>query len=149
MKHLKPFNEDIISFNRFLTKIDELQDIINSQLVNLYDEGFEVDYKVVSNKDSSALQIVLDKMSFGERYSFKWDEVKDSFIPLIKLLSRRYNFLNFIRGKQILLEVGHGNALSQVRGRESQYFTLEDIINDDFNIQGNKRIFMIIIKIGE
>ena len=86
MKHLKKFNESMSK--------EDLQDFCESSLAYLMDEGFTI--KVMCSRPLSTLHtgefnIWLQK----DKEFFKWDEVKDYYIPFLKLLSNRYDIGGF------------------------------------------------------
>ena len=83
MKHLKKFNESMSK--------EDLQDFCESSLAYLMDEGFTI--KVMCSRPLSTLHtgefnIWLQKDN-GREF-FKWDDVKDYYIPFLQLLSNRY-----------------------------------------------------------
>jgi hypothetical protein len=97
MKHLRRFNESI---NR-----DELKDFVEDCLVSLLDEGFHVFIpRVLLDGDSVAIwlshsnQVVslrnTGTLPYAKDY-FTWDQIKDYYIPLLKLLSNRYDIIGF------------------------------------------------------
>ena len=107
MKYLKKFEglEETTNFNSFLTKLDDLKQLCDGQLATLYDEGFELDYLVTKVTDPNndrdrgfvldCLHIQLNKFRRDGRYSFKWVDVKDYYIPFLKLLNNRYDLVCF------------------------------------------------------
>jgi hypothetical protein len=85
MKHLKRFNESVTQ--------EELQDFCESSLAYLMDEGFTI--KIYGPDDPRR---PLPKRQFNiwihkdnAKEFFKWDDVKDYYIPLLQLLSNRYD----------------------------------------------------------
>lgn len=81
MKHLRGFNE---SLNK-----EELQDFCETYLAYLLDDGFEVSIQhMYSTKEYKHDYhfITINKVS----NNFKWEEIKDQFIPFISVLSKEY-----------------------------------------------------------
>jgi len=82
MRYLKKFNESISK--------EYLQDFCESVLAYLMDEGFTVS---IMCGDAYTFTIFLQKEA---REFFKWDEVKDYYIPFLQLLSNRYDIGTFV-----------------------------------------------------
>lgn len=89
MKYIRKFNESINS---------ELQDFCETHLAYLIDEGFLID---VSNQDEYTQDAIrFTKTNLGtDIYNnppdlFKWDDIKDHFIPFIHMLSKQYTITN-------------------------------------------------------
>jgi hypothetical protein len=88
MKHLRRFNESI---NR-----DELKDFVEDCLASLLDEGFHVFIpRFLSDGDSVAIWLAISNQYSTNSTSFTWDQIKDHYIPLLKLLSNRYDIIGF------------------------------------------------------
>ena len=88
MKHLRRFNESI---NR-----DELKDFVEDCLASLLDEGFHVFIpRFLSDGDSVAIWLAISHQYSANTASFTWDQIKDYYIPLLKLLSNRYDIIGF------------------------------------------------------
>ena len=91
MKHLKRFNESLND-----NEVDELRDFCETSLAYLLDEGYQVDInKYIAPRDewSDGFEVDLILPDDDEIYSkgnFLWNDVKDYYIPFLKLLSRRY-----------------------------------------------------------
>jgi hypothetical protein len=176
MIYLKRYNEsseETADFNSFLSNLDKLKEICDGQLANLYDDGFELDYhigRLTFPKDglmksvSPSLHVQLVKKENWEMYSYTWKEVKDSFIPLLQLLSRRYviyprfdprsdrlkmrqeDRIKVMLSTQVSFYIGNGNSHSAARSTEHKYFSLQDVLDDKVSL--GKSIFSISIEIG-
>jgi hypothetical protein len=89
MKYLKKFNESVSE--------EDLRDFCESSLAYLMDEGFTI--KIYSNDDPRTrlprgeFNIWLQKDN--AKSFFKWDDVKDYYIPFLRLLSNRYEIYHF------------------------------------------------------
>jgi hypothetical protein len=89
MRYLKKFNESVSK--------EDLQDFCESSLAYLMDEGFTV--SIMGGDDPRTrlprgqFNIFLQKEA---REFFKWDDVKDYYIPFLKLLSNRYDIGTFV-----------------------------------------------------
>ena len=83
MKHLRRFNESV-------NKEEELQDFCETYLAYLLDDGFEVSVETSYDhwkNNSEYLGITIKKTDNG---FFKWNDIKDQFIPFISVLSKEY-----------------------------------------------------------
>jgi hypothetical protein len=86
MKHLRRFNESV-------NKEEELQDFCETYLAYLLDDGFEVSIQhMYSNQMTNKhdYHFVTIKKSGKVSNNFKWEEIKDQFIPFISVLSKQY-----------------------------------------------------------
>jgi hypothetical protein len=112
MKHLRSFNESIDH--------DELNDFVESCLAYLLDEGFHVFIPRASLDDgTTAIWLGLNYRE-NKSNAFTWDDIKDYYIPLLKLLSNRYQIIGFGEPSR-----GREDSTSQVR------FRLHQGYNDD------------------
>jgi hypothetical protein len=90
MRYLKRYNESVSE--------EDLRDFCESSLAYLMDEGFTIKIHGQRTTPFSSLpkghfNIWLHKNNATE--FFKWDEVKDYYIPFLQLLSNRYDIRNF------------------------------------------------------
>lgn len=85
MKYLRKFNEGVST--------EDIRDFCESSFVYLMDEGFTI--KIFSSDDprtslpKGQFNIWLQKDN--ARSFFKWDDVKDYYIPFLQLLDNRYD----------------------------------------------------------
>jgi hypothetical protein len=93
MKHLKRFNESLTQ--------EELQDFCESSLAYVIDEGFTVKiYGRELSEDRRRGYIPYGQFNIwlhkdNAKEFFKWDDVKDYYIPFLQLLSNRYEIYHF------------------------------------------------------
>jgi len=97
MKYLKSFNESLNDYEKLLIKYYEFRDDITNfaeeRLVSLLDEGFRLKiYDAVSKNVAIGFTIWLCK---SDDSSFKWDDIKDDYIPFLQLISNKYKLLKF------------------------------------------------------
>ena len=126
MKHLRRYNESLDK--------DELEDFVESCLAYLLDEGFNVFIPRSSGDDSVAIWLAISNQYSTNSTSFTWDQIKDYYIPLLKLLSNRYDIIGFGKPSR-----GIEDSTSQVRFRlHPEYsndafrdFPLYKVVNDD------------------
>ena len=132
MRYLKKYNEGISS--------EDLQEFCESSLAYLIDVGFSITIFAHGSTDFwiSHLHSTLPKGHFTiwlkknngiKQDFFKWDDVKDYYIPFIQLLSNRYVIGGFSTGLS-----GQTSSASNIRFR---YRKKEDYsfvnINKDFS----------------
>jgi hypothetical protein len=141
MKYLNKFNE---GFGQNLDE-QELKDFCEMYLAYLIDEGFEVDiskirensitdyWKVKFFKLESKGDLTYSRMEFDK---FKWNSIKDQFIPFFKILNDKY-----IIKKNYAYTV----ALQMLNGNRT-WATNDNILNDDFS-KNFKRSPLLYIEI--
>jgi hypothetical protein len=126
MKHLRSFNESIDK--------DELKDFVESCLAYLLDEGFHVFIpRGLSEDGTTAIWLAISNQYSANSTSFAWDDIKDYYIPLLKLLSNRHDIIGFGEPSR-----GREDSTSQVRFRlNREYsndafrdFPLYTVVND-------------------
>jgi len=85
MKHLKRFNEDILTDNFK----EELQDFCENNLAYLLDEGTEIQV-IESPGGWSELHLIRILLNEPKR----WNEIKDHIIPFLTRLDNKYEINN-------------------------------------------------------
>ena len=146
MKHLRRYNESIDH--------DELKDFVESCLAYLLDEGFHVFIPRGLSGDSTAIWLGLSNQYAVKSNGFTWDQIKDYYIPLLKLLSNRYQIIGFGEPSR-----GREDSTSQVRFRLHQGynddafrdFPLYTVVNDTLfgSYSDKKSIYSVGIIIKE
>ncbi len=93
MKHLRKFNEDIISWNK---DREELEKFCDENLAYLKDDRFDIKVRIprVRSSDSYHLEISISRDPHCESSTFKWDDIKYDFISFLHELIRKYNLNN-------------------------------------------------------
>jgi hypothetical protein len=135
MKYLKRIFESLDK--------NELLDFCETNLVYLLDEGFEIivnDHFSKRSEGNPFYQIIIEESNEESRLGltnpnisvvktpFSWNKIKDYFIPFMDLLDKNYK----------LLEWGNKSSkeciwISQEpNGSPSEFYTLDDILNDRF-----------------
>ena len=112
MKHLKKFNE---SFEQQLAR-EELQDFCETHLAYLLDEGYEIYVK--EDRDLLLFSLILPSDNFFDiknRGEFKWNDIKDHFIPFLIHLNNNYEI--------------DGEAHFYL-ANTLQYYTVQEMIDD-------------------
>jgi hypothetical protein len=116
MKHLKRFNE---SFEQQLTR-EELKDFCETNLAYLLDDGYEIYVKEDRDSLLFALTIPSDISTEEDPDAgeFKWDDIKDHFIPFLTHLNNNYE----INGK--------AQFFTNRPGETWTYYTVKEMIDD-------------------
>jgi hypothetical protein len=135
MKYIKSFNE---SKN---ISLDSIRDLCESRLVYLLDEGFKIDVSYQhawyvgagrsAKRHENVIVVTFNKPNGEEEYvydhyyhldQFEWEDIKDSFIPLLKDIKNNYKLAYTELGKEIHLK----GELSIVSSIGSQYLASID-----------------------
>ena len=124
MKYLHKFNENKDGAPDSLI---EIKNLCNTNLAYLMDEGFKLDFLIrknrINDKVYKTVRILLNKDGTGVRpNTFRWDDIKDDFIPSIIMLSEKYKLLECANKKYICI-----NFLKEA----NIYFSIEDLLEDN------------------
>ena len=141
MKHLKPFNENKENL------VEEVQDFCNNSLAYLLDEGYDISISLrdkvysrgvkISDKQHLIVSLGLPANSEGYFKLFSWNDVKDSYIPFIQMLVRRYELLPYNSNAHVYFNTEMG----------LKYLSLEQVINDEIATDFGCRLWGINIQI--
>jgi hypothetical protein len=123
MKHLKSFNESKENFT------EELKDFCENSLAYLLDDGYNVSvYKYpMKNYAIVSLGLLFENSITFDWKRFYWDDIKDSFIPFLQLLSRRYELLAYNNSSPVQF---HQQVCFNTTGG-FKYLSLDQVINDE------------------
>ena len=125
MKYLKPFNESLKE------ETELLQEFCDLNLAYLVDEGF----KTTIESDNYSKSLYFTKGYNGRMYeseTFEWDEVKNSFIPFLTLLDRKYRSsykLGESRFRLLTITYIEFNDAGERNGLGTDMISLDDIID--------------------
>lgn len=98
MKHLKPFFEAVSGWDNI--NVGELKDFVNnSHFAYLADEGFilhvfsRINGTLFNDNQyfNTFVFIRIVKIERDSKVLFNWNDIKDSFIPFLKMFIHRYN----------------------------------------------------------
>jgi hypothetical protein len=90
MRYLKRYNESVSR--------EDIQDFCDTAFAYLMDEGFNVTIRGGDDPKVNTGQFAIFLQKNNGREFFKWDDVKDYYIPFLQLLSNRYNIGTFFDG---------------------------------------------------
>ena len=115
MKHLRRYNEGLTD-----DEVEELKDFCESSLAYLLDDGYDV---YIQREWNVGFHVVFGLPGTEDSEYFYWNDVKDYYIPFLKLLSRRYKLGTYsVNGKS-------GNVF--FNSDNSAYYTIDQVINDE------------------
>jgi hypothetical protein len=123
MKYLKLFNESLKE------ETEELQEFCDMNLAYLGDEGFKTKIESYSN---SKIIYFTKVGNPDELKTFEWDEIKNSFIPFLTLLDRKYRSsykLGETRFRLLTITYAEFNDESEGNGLGTDMISLDDIID--------------------
>ena len=132
MKYLRKFNEGVSE--------EDIRDFCESSFAYLMDEGFTIkifdsDSRPFSTLRSGEFNIWLQKDN--AKSFFKWDDVKDYYIPFLQLLSNRYDIGGFdhVDETNVRFRYRHKKEYSFVNLTKN--FSYARVINDNiFDSEG-------------
>lgn len=129
MKHIKVFE----NFTSIGTK--KLREFTEGYLVYLLDEDIKIQIELGSEPDTYELYI----QRFGN--GFKWDDVKEHFIPFLKMLIREYDVDDRIRFGMV----------SYPLNRWLPPYKISEVLNDDLSYltKVSRRIINVSINLKE
>lgn len=147
MRYLKSFNEGRKSTT------DELKEFSEDCLAYLLDDGFEITTYHMAHDDKQMV-IWLDKPGTPAgwnmkktRIGFEWDDIKDYYIPFVRMLAKRYQLARFeqVRGVDYPVRFDYG-----VDSPDLEDFTYEQIVGDDLFLpeQGKEMLPYKVTKSG-
>lgn len=120
MKHLKKFNEGV---NK-----KELKEFCEEYLAYLMDEGFEIE--IVSEDGLEFIRIY----DYQDR-PFQWSEVKEHFIPFLRMLELNYNLEDKRKGNLVCFDyLPHKHELIS----NHRMYNLNQILNDNLRDRDKK-----------
>ena len=147
MKHLRKFNEGLSS-NEF----NELKEFSENCFAYLLDEGFELELVDRNGRESNDPSFDEDAEYFwvdlygptenGDTISYSWDQIKDYYIPFLKLVQKRYTLTDGDWNKDLVLfKIEEGADVETAFKR----FEVEDVIDDKIT---SDSIYSVSIKVS-
>lgn len=129
MKHLRGFS----IFENY-NEIKEIELFINNNLAYVLDD-YEVDVKdkVEEYGHDGRYKEYFINISI-KKSEFKWDQIKDDFIPFLELLNNNYKIKHIVFYEKKFF-IGWAYSFSNV----------EDILNDDVSIKNSLREIIVVI----
>lgn len=141
MKYLRRFNENLTNLDVSVEDYQELYDFCETNLAFLLDDyryELVVGRRTYGDPPKSDVVIAIHPARYrglGEgQESFQWEDVKDYVIPFLTLLDRRY-VLN-LQGHGGTLRKPDQNIQIKIKGKETGYYTVEDIVDERVSLEG-------------
>ena len=163
MKHLRKFNEAQFG-NSFKTaglssnEFNELKEFSENCFAYLLDEGFELELVDRNGRESNDPSfdedseyfwvdlygpVITQPDSYGAvpvDNSYSWDQIKDYYIPFLKLVEKRY-ILTDDDGDRVLFKIEQGADVETAFKR----FKIEDVMDDKIT---SDSIYSVSIKVS-
>lgn len=150
MKYLRRFNESS-EYDWELEK-EDFQDFCDTYLAYLIDDEFKVD---LENFDKDKKTFYFTKVGEKGGWSyypdvrandpFDWDEIKDTFIPFLSFLKKKYDDIYYIGdvptiSEELIISNGGNNLILfnyilDDKAAKYEYIPLDDLINDKVNFK--------------
>lgn len=129
MRHLKNFNESMSK--------EDLQDFCESSLAYLIDEGFTINVYTHGDPRSGLPKGESNIWLQKNKEFFKWDEVKDYYIPFLQLLSNRYDIGGFDHVDETNVRFRYRHKKEYTFVNLTKNFSYARVINDNiFDSEG-------------
>lgn len=129
MRHLKNFNESMSK--------EDLQDFCESSLAYLIDEGFTINVYTHDDPRSGLPKGESNIWLQKNKEFFKWDEVKDYYIPFLQLLSNRYDIGGFDHVDETNVRFRYRHKKEYTFVNLTKNFSYARVINDNiFDSEG-------------
>ena len=147
MKHLVQstlYGVKVKRFNESLQpdEIDELKDFCEMSLAYLLDDGYNVSLSIrdqVKYPVKNHVIVSLGLLDENGYLLFKWNDVKDYYIPFLQMLVRRYELLS-----SYFTDTDYVCFNTQMGFR---YLSLDQVINDRVDLEVGCRLWGINLKI--
>ena len=143
MKYLKSFNE-----GQFYTIGNVLYTFAQDNLAYLLDEDNMKMRLDIHKRLSESGRFNYYEFSLTNAYGFKWEDIKDHFIPFIQRL-QKLDYVNICplgsteaAGREIKVRTIKKN--DEFGFSESKYYSVEDVINDSFYLDEITKITFFI-----
>ena len=126
MRYLKTFE----SLVKFTTSTYEIETFIKNNLAYILDEGFtyKVNFKYYGGRMNYPVRIhkIEQKDNNRSQLFFKWENIKDDFIPFLELLNDKYTLDSYSpEDKSLVIDTGEVNIIANKR-----WYTIEELIDD-------------------
>lgn len=131
MRYLKTFE----SLGKFTTSTYEIETFIKNNLAYILDEGFtyKVNFKYYGGRMNYPVRIhkIEQKDNNRSQLFFKWENIKDDFIPFLELLNDKYTLESYsLEDKSLVIDTGEIKTNWPTFGTKKRWYSIEDLIND-------------------
>lgn len=152
MRYLKTFE----SLGKFTTSTYEIETFIKNNLAYILDEGFtyKVNFKYYGGRMNYPVRIhkIEQKDNNRSQLFFKWENIKDDFIPFLELLNDKYTLDSYSpEDKSLVIDSGDTLVFTPSKewiGNKKRWYNIEELINDSVD-DNDKFQFVSFIITGE
>jgi len=163
MRYLKTFE----NLNYFSSGVNEIETFIKNNLAYILDEGFtyKVNFKFYGGrmnrktKELLPLEYYIVKIDKIEQKGnnrrqlfFKWENIKDDFIPFLELLNENYTLDSYSpEDNSLVIDSGDTLVFTPSRewiGNRKRWYNIEELINDSID-DDDKFQFISFVITGE
>jgi hypothetical protein len=151
MRYLKTFE----NLENFSSGVSEIETFIKNNLAYILDEGFtfKVNFKRYGDRMNYIVKIykIEEKGNNRRQLFFRWENIKDDFIPFLELLNENYT-LDSYSPEDNSLVIDSGDTLVFTPSREwigkKRWYNIEELINDSID-DNDKFQFISFVITGE
>ena len=152
MRYLKTFE----NLNYFTSGVNEIETFIKNNLAYILDEGFiyKVDFKKYGGRFNYQVRIykIEQKGNNRRQLFFRWENIKDDFIPFLELLNENYTLDSYSpEDNSLVIDSGDTLVFTPSRewiGNRKRWYNIEELINDSID-DDDKFQFISFVITGE
>ena len=152
MRYLKTFE----NLNYFSSGVNEIETFIKNNLAYILDEGFtyKVNFKFYGGRMNYIVKIdkIEQKGNNRRQLFFKWENIKDDFIPFLELLNDKYTLDSYSpEDKSLVIDSGDTLVFTpgkQWIGNKKRWYNIEELIDDSID-DNDKFQFISFVITGE
>lgn len=152
MRYLKTFE----NLNYFTSGVNEIETFIKNNLAYILDEGFiyKVDFKKYGGRFNYQVRIykIEQKDNNRRQLFFRWENIKDDFIPFLELLNENYTLDSYSpEDNSLVIDSGDTLVFTPSRewiGNRKRWYNIEELINDSID-DDDKFQFISFVITGE
>lgn len=128
MKHLRKYN--LFESKEYKCTLQEIDSFCKVNLAYLIDDGVNI---IVDEDYQDYIVITLDNA-----HNIKWNKIKNDFLPFLELINDRYKLTTDNKNSSKLIR------FTAKKRKDSKYFTIDEIMRDDFNIKNLEYIQLCV-----
>lgn len=152
MRYLKTFE----NLNYFSSGVNEIETFIKNNLAYILDEGFiyKVDFRKYGGRFNYQVRIykIEQKDNNRRQLFFRWENIKDDFIPFLELLNENYTLDSYSpEDNSLVIDSGDTLVFTPSRewiGNRKRWYNIEELINDSID-DDDKFQFISFVITGE
>lgn len=152
MRYLKTFE----NLNYFSSGVNEIETFIKNNLAYILDEGFiyKVDFRKYGGRFNYQVRIykIEQKDNNRRQLFFRWENIKDDFIPFLELLNEKYTLDSYSpEDKSLVIDSGDTLVFTPSKewiGNRKRWYNIEELIDDSID-DNDKFQFISFVITGE